>query len=865
MHGSIQRRLTLAFIGLSTIPLLLVGIFFAWQSYVTQEKQALNLQHEVAQRVSTEATGYLDGLETQLRAISQMEELQKLDRQGQRAVLGELLAFQSAFESLDLLDRNGQEQVHLFRSIVIPDEELVNRAKDEVFLIPKTSGQTYYSPVYFDNVTGEPYITIAVPLSEDRTGQVDGVLVSLVRFQKIRDLIMDLQISPGQSVYIVDSQNNVIAHPNPSLVLRGTLFQVPEQDGIQTGLSGSKVVLAVDRIHLGGQTFTVVAEQTLAEALALAINTVLITTVLLVGMLIVSIALGFEILRQIVHPIKEMATTAQAISDGDLSRQVQVMSSDEVGILAAAFNSMTTQLRLSLEGLKKQVVDVKQAEESLRQANQTLQALIDYSPLAIIMLDLDAHVLLWNKAGEKMYGWAAQEILGESINFLPEGKRHEQQIILERVAQGEILTNLESELIHKDGSRLLSSVSIAPLKDASGNVNGFMSISMDITERKKAEEALRESEERLRQIASSLNEVIWLRDVETRRVLYVNPAFEELTGQTCEAFYKNPDIVIDAVHPDDRNMVINALDQQVEGVPYNLEHRIIHLNGGVRWVSSRSFPVRNAAGEVFRRASIMEDITKRKEAEEEVRLLNAELELRVIDRTAQLEAANKELESFSYSISHDLRAPLRAINGYTRILEDNYTRILDDEGKRILRVVSEQATHMGNLIEYLLAFSHLGKAKMNIVAVNMNKMVDEVFHELVDSAHPDRIKFSRSNLEDVKADPNLLRQVWVNFISNALKYSRNRPVAEIEVGCDWDGNEVTYWIRDNGVGFDMRYVDKLFDIFQRLHKFEEFEGTGVGLSIVQRIVQRHGGQVKAVGKVGQGATFSFTLPKKGKN
>ena len=296
-------------------------------------------------------------------------------------------------------------------------------------------------------------MTIAVPLLDVRTGLVDGVLVSEVRLKKIWDLITNLQISPGQSVYIVDAQNKVVAHRNPSVVLRGTTFHVPDQDGIQPGLASvspmlavdtreglsiqslvarltsPNVVLAVDTIRFGEQEFNIIAEQTVAEALALAITTILITVSLIVAALVMSVALGLVIVRQVVQPIQAMATTAQAISAGDLSRQVQVTSRDEVGVLAAAFNSMTAQLRQSLESLEQQVVEVKQAEESLRRANETLQALIDYSPLAIIMLDLDSHILLWNNAAEKMYGWTAQEALGEFIPFVPEDKREEQRAI----------------------------------------------------------------------------------------------------------------------------------------------------------------------------------------------------------------------------------------------------------------------------------------------------------------------------------------------------------------------------------------------------------------------------------------------------
>ena len=249
----------------------------AWQSFTTQEQQALNLPREVAQHVSTEVKAFLDGLESELIVVGQVQGLEKLNQDEQYNTLAELLSYRSAFKSLVLLDSQGQEQVHIERSSVPPSEP-DNLAKADEFVIPKTSGQTYYGPVHFDATTGQPFITIAVPLFDVRTGLVDGGLVSEVHFQRIWDLITNLQTSPGQSVYIVDAQNKVVAHQNPSVVLRGTTFHVPDQDGIQPGLNGSSVVLAVDKIRLGGQELNVIAEQTVSEALALAINAILITT-----------------------------------------------------------------------------------------------------------------------------------------------------------------------------------------------------------------------------------------------------------------------------------------------------------------------------------------------------------------------------------------------------------------------------------------------------------------------------------------------------------------------------------------------------------------------------------------------------------
>ena len=246
----------------------------------------------------------------------------------------------------------------------------------------------------------------------------------------------------------------------------------------------------------------------------------------------------------------------------------------------------------------------------------------------------------------------------------------------------------------------------------------------------------------------------------------------------------------------------------------------------------------------------------------ELKEATVSIERRIRKRTTQLEAANNELEAFTYSVSHDLRAPLRAIDGYSRILLEEYEPQLDAEGKRVCSVISESARKMSDLIDDLLAFSRLGRSAVNPSKIDMETLAKSVFQELTTPQGRKRINFQVDSAPPVMGDPALLQQVWVNLLSNAIKFSSRQKRAVIRVHGENRENEVVYSVQDNGVGFDMQYADKLFGVFQRLHSVKEFEGNGVGLALVQRVVQRHGGRVWAEGETGKGATFYFALPNK---
>ena len=366
MRSTIRNRLTYAFIGLSVIPLLFVGIGIVWQIIRVQQAQALIIEQQVARQVAGEMEGFILALEADLQSIVQVNSLLNLTPAEQKITFSELMAFQDAFDELVLLDNLGNEKIHLARLNFFTRDDLGNRADTNEFRWPMQTMTTYYSSVWFDEISGEPLLTIAIPLVNLRNGEFEGVLIANARLKKIWDLIAAMPTSAGQSIYIVNDQDRLIAHRNPSYVLRNTPFVVPEANGIYQGIEDTAVFLAKEELQFGEQIFYVVAEKEVVEALALAVDTTIFSFVMVVIVYLIASILGIILVRQIVQPVQALAESANQIKAGDLSVRVEVpRREDEVHELAEAFNSMAIQLQDSMFGLEQHIQKLQETEKAL--------------------------------------------------------------------------------------------------------------------------------------------------------------------------------------------------------------------------------------------------------------------------------------------------------------------------------------------------------------------------------------------------------------------------------------------------------------------------------------------------------------------
>jgi len=378
------------------------------------------------------------------------------------------------------------------------------------------------------------------------------------------------------------------------------------------------------------------------------------------------------------------------------------------------------------------------------------------------------------------------------------------------------------------------------------------------TARKAAELALRETEQRFSLLVDGVTDyAIYMLDPNGIVTSWNRGAqrikgyrTEEIVGRHFSCFYTEEDRKANAPQ---QTLEIAARDGRFEAEALRVR------KDGSRFLANVVIDaLKDDGGQLIGFAKITRDVSERVQAARELERLNRELQ----KRAAELEASNKELESFAYSVSHDLRAPLRHVAGYSELLQRQASSSLDDKSRRYVQTILESAKRMDNLIDDLLAFSRLGRAEAKMRAVDLQQVVQEVIAEVSRDTRDRDIAWKVGALPACHGDPSMLKLVVVNLVSNAVKFTRMRTRAEIEIGCvDKNNDELEVFVRDNGAGFDMQYANKLFGVFQRLHLAEQFEGTGIGLATVQRIIHRHGGRVRAEGAVDQGATFYFSLPK----
>jgi PAS domain S-box-containing protein len=504
---------------------------------------------------------------------------------------------------------------------------------------------------------------------------------------------------------------------------------------------------------------------------------------------------------------------------------------------------------IRFSGSHTDIMERKFQDDALRSSEAKFRAMNDASPLGVFVTDTLGDCIYTNKAFQLITGYSNEQLIG--IGWLNAVHPEDNQKTIEH--WNKCLSSYQKfESLHRyiqpNGTVVWTSVKTAAMIN-NGKFIGFVGTVDDLTQMKKAEEKIIQSAYMINNatdaiITSDLNWLITNYNGAAQKIYGFEA--DEVVGKVAE------DVLITEFMNCTKRDFLLALKHKGY---WNGEVLQKKKNGELIPILSSLSVNRDDFGNAIGYLAVNRDISDRKKREEIISKLNIDLEQNLIE----LENSNKELESFSYTISHDLRAPLRAIDGFTSILKEDYIDKLDDEAKRLMNVVMSNAQKMGQLIDDLLHFSRLSKQELVKTKVSMNSIVNKIMFEINAENHEEVSEIIIHTLPDANADESTIKQVWVNLITNAIKYSKTKERPRIEIGCKAGDNETIYYIKDNGVGFNMRYYDKLFGVFQRLHS-GEFEGTGVGLAIVHRVVQKHGGKVWAEAEVNNGATFFFSLP-----
>ncbi len=891
MRNSLRTRLTISFIALATIPLILVGAVLAVRSFTVQRQQALSSQQQIAQRVAVEVETFIRERENELRFLTEIRGVQRLDREQQTNLLTGLLSYQGVYDELALLDNQGQEQIRLSALEIVTPDQLGNRS-GMVEFVKATGGETYFSSVQFNEDTGEPFMTIAVPLFDLRSGDFTGMLVANFRFKTVWDLMRQAQLAGSGNVYVVsESDNKIIAHRNPSVVQQETQFNPPEEAGFYIGLDGTDVALAVEHIELGSQKFDVVAEILASEASALAVNAIYVTIGAIIIALIIAGGLGFLAARQIMQPVEAMSTTVQAISAGDLSQQVEVSGRDELGELAMAFNNMTIQLRHSIDTLEERVEQRTQAMKTTAEISRRVTAILDIDEL--LQYVVDSVKIEFDLYYTQVY------LLDEETNnlIMAQGSGHIGQRLkahkhILQVGEGIVgvvastneyfLSNNVNEVPNFVRNPLLPNTNseLAVPLHTGEQVLGVLDVqATDIDRFAPDDVTLMQS--LANQVAITLNNANLV--TETRTALEkVERLHRSMIG---EGWGKTSDEILTAGYrfigggnskilptsdawlpPMTRAAAAKQLVKQTQSVgngdetgaelavPLMLRGEVIGVLGVKRketpeWDQEEVSAVEAVANQVARA------------------LENARLAKEQLKTIGQLKEIDRLKSEFLTSMSHELRTPLNSIIGFADVIIQGIDGEIPDMAMNDVSLIHNSGQHLLALINDILDISKIEAGMMELVRepLDVHESVEDVFAASTSLVRDKPVQILTDVPDDlplVYADKLRLNQILLNLVSNGAKFTHEGSIT-INVDLLEDRPDRMYIsIIDTGIGIPEDKQDAIFDRFRQADSTttREYGGTGLGLAICKQLIELHDGQLGLKSEVGVGSEFYFTVP-----
>ncbi len=769
----------------SILPLLLLGGIMSWQSFVVQQDHVLKYHSEISKRIAYQIVTTINDLEDDMLIMSKATSLIRTEPAKQYTILSKVRAYkglyhQDIINEIALLNSTGKEQVRISNKVVFSSEDLISRSGSEEFTFPATEKATYFSPVYFDEASGNPLMKVSIPLIHAVTGKVEGVLSSEINMKFIWEVIASLRIGESGFAYIIDESSRVIAHKDPSVVLRGVYWKPPEQPGFGEGLHGGRSFIASEEMILGDHVYHIMTELPSSEALDQTRRSIFTIVVFLLLALSGALALAIIIMRWIVKPVESLSRTALAIGKGDMSQKAIVSESDEIGVLADTFNKMTSRLLETIESLQKE--------------KATLQKYLDTAAVLVVIVNADQNVGLVNKKGADVLGYTEDEIMGKNWfdNFLPERNRAELKEFHLRSVAGQVdpVEYNENVIMTKNGDERLIAWYNTVFRNADGIITATLSSGTDITKRRHTEVALKESHERLLTVLDSLDAVVYVADMDTYEILFINRSTRDLFGdveggicwQVLQSdmagpcgFCTNDKLVLSDGKPSE---VYNwEIQNSITGRWYYIQDRAI------QWVDGRTV-----------RLEIATDITNRKSAEEDIK------------------TSLKEKEVLLREIHHRVKNNMQVISS---LLNFQSKHCSDEESIEMFKESQNRIRSMALIHEKLYHSKELSSINFNEY---INSLVTGLFKFYGVSTNKVSLEIDVENIE-IEIDTAIPCGLIINeLLSNSFKHAfpgeRKGIINIVFKNHETQGEkELEIIVSDNGVGIpgniDYRKVKSL--------------------------------------------------------